>query len=403
MFQRFSAITRSNALYGLLAIFTLSLLLRIYFVFYGGQNFLEGDGKNYFAMINQLLDDNVYAYNSEQSNARVTPTFPLLFAALFQLFGVNLTLAKWVHILLGALTVFPVYYTIKPRTGPVWGLIAAAVVAVYPPFIYGAGLFLTETVFLLLLACIFWIWTKVEQNASHLRLIGCAFLLVAAILARPGALPIAAVMVLFLLWNRATRLKAVFFVLYVFAWFAPWTIRNIVVLHEFTLLASDSGNALLSGAYPFFKDQVNWKEMYALGLDQTSYGLRVIANGFKSDFWNYAAWFTYGKLVYLFKHMWISETMHFPRLYRMGAVLLHYGLICSALVTVPWKMWRKDMIAWSFAGMLAFQLLFIPTARYAVPFMMMAAMLLVIAASDMTRRYTQDKTSQVPIRPEINA
>lgn len=47
--------------------------------------------------------------------------------------------------------------------------------------------------------------------------------------------------------------------------FLPWIIRNYISLHEFTILSSDSGNALLAGAYPYFNEPINFKEMYALG------------------------------------------------------------------------------------------------------------------------------------------
>ncbi|MNR49655.1 hypothetical protein D3C85_1690600 [compost metagenome] len=67
--------------------------------------------------------------------------------------------------------------------------------------------------------------------------------------------------------------------------------------------------------------------------------------------------------------------MNFPQLYMYGGVLLHYLTLLLSLISVPYLLIKRNFLAFAFIGMLLFQLLFIPTARYGAPFMLLMAML----------------------------
>jgi 4-amino-4-deoxy-L-arabinose transferase-like glycosyltransferase len=371
----------------IIALFLFALFLRSWIVFHGNQPFYEGDGQRYDEMIERWRETGIYSYGSDEPNARVTPGFPLFYYAVFFLFGKSEATAVWTQMLISSLTVVPVFFLLY-RTAGLWLASAAALgVAVYPPFIFGSGLFLTEPLFLLLLACFFWAWSRWMEQPVLRRLWPAAVLLSWAVLTRPAALPIVPIALLFLWAHRPARKQIWTFAAFMAVCFAPWVIRNLVTLGEFTLLASDSGNALLSGAYPYFAEPINWKEMYSLGLSQTQYGIKVIIHGFQTDFLKYLEWFTIGKLRYLFSHLWISETMGFPVWLKAAGILLHFALVLSWIVILPWKLWRRDFTAWCFAAMLAFQLLFIPTVRYASPFILMGLILAALALKDGTERF----------------
>lgn len=361
-------------------LFALAFALRVIYVFVTStQSFLEGDAGRYFTMVEQLLSDQVYGYGSEESNARVTPGFPLFAYSIYSVLPFSPNVFRWIHILIGAATIFPVYSYVSSVSRPVLGWLAGLFVAVYPPFIYMTNLFLTETLFIFLIACVFASWQWMMNKPSIWLVILNAALLSWAILTRPGMLPVLIVAVLFLLFTKPAGRVLVPYLLTVGVCFLPWVLRNWIVLDEFTLLASDSGNALLSGAYPYFVENPNYKEMYSLGMSQTQYGVRVILRGFKDHFLEYLSWFSFGKLIYTFKSMWVSSTLNFPQLYMYGGVLLHYLTLLLSLISVPYLLLKKNFLAFAFTGMLLFQLLFIPTARYGAPFMLLMAMLVCVA------------------------
>ncbi|RUT33444.1 hypothetical protein EJP77_07285 [Paenibacillus zeisoli] len=362
-------------------LFVLAVGLRLVYVFVTStQNFLEGDAGRYFTMVEQLLTDQIYGYGSEKSNARVTPGFPLFAYSIYSIFPFTPNVFRWVHILIGAATVFPVYSYVSSVSRPLLGWLAGLFVAVYPPFIYMTNLFLTETLFIFLLTLFFASWQWMMNKPSVWSVILNAAVLSWAILTRPGMLPILMIAVLFLLFTRPARRLLIPYLLTVGVCFLPWTLRNWIILDEFTLLASDSGNALLSGAYPFFQENPDYKEMYSLGMSQTQYGVRVILKGFKEHFLQYLSWFSFGKLYYMFKSMWVSSTLNFPQLYMYGGVLLHYLTLLLSLISVPYLLIKKNFLAFAFTGMLLFQLLFIPTARYGAPFILLMVLLICSAA-----------------------
>lgn len=370
--NRFTSIFSKRRTLWLTLIFVVAVLLRALYVFVTGtQNFLDGDGGRYYSMLEQLSNHHIYAYGSEASNARVTPGFPIFAYLILSVTSFSLTAYKWVQLLLGAATIIPVFYLIRSKASDGLALLGALFVAIYPPFIFMTGLFLTETLFVFLLALFFAAWQRLWVNPSLMNSIGASAILSWAILTRPGMLPVVVLAIVFLAFAREKRRALLPFVATMVVCFLPWIIRNYVSLHEFTILASDSGNALLAGAYPYFKEPINFKEMYELGLNQTSYGIRVILEGFQTNFPLYLQWFTIGKLQALFSNMWVSNTLHFPQLYIYGGVALHYLTLLVAIPSLVYWLIKRNFLAWCCAGMLAFQLLFIPTARYGAPFILL--------------------------------
>lgn len=385
--ERTSIFTKRRLLW-LTLIFIVAVVIRAVFVFITGtQNFLDGDGGRYYTMLEQLSNHHIYAYGNEAANARVTPGFPIFAYLILSLTSFSLTAYKWVQILIGAATVIPVFYLIRKKGSDGLALLGSLFVAIYPPFIFMTGLFLTETLFVFLLALFFASWQRMWDSPTLLNSILSAVILSWGILTRPGMLPIFVLAMIFLACVREKRKAILPFVITMVVCFLPWVIRNYVSLNEFTILASDSGNALLSGAYPYFKEPVNFKEMYALGLDQTSYGIQVILEGFRTQFLTYLQWFTVGKLSVLFSNMWVSNTLGFPQLYIYGGVLLHYLTLLIGVPSLLYWMFKRNFVAWCSGGMLAFQLLFIPTARYGAPFMLLLAVLAIWTVIKLIKRF----------------
>ncbi|MBP1905469.1 4-amino-4-deoxy-L-arabinose transferase-like glycosyltransferase [Paenibacillus turicensis] len=385
--NRFTSSFSKRRTLWLTLIFVVAVLLRALYVFVTGtQDFFGGDGKRYYSMIEQLANNHIYGYGSETANARVTPGFPLFGYVILTLTSFSLTAYKWVQILLGAATIIPVFYLIRSKASVGLALLGSLFVAIYPPFIFMTGIFMTETLFVFLLALFFAAWERMWRNPTLLNIIMASAILSYGILTRPSMLPVIVLAIIFLAFVREKRRSLLPFVATMVVCFLPWIIRNYVSLHEFTILASDSGNALLAGAYPYFNEPINFKEMYALGLDQTSYGLQVILEGFQANFLLYLKWFTVGKLQVLFSNMFVSDTFHFPQLYVYGGVILHYLTLLIAVPSILYWLFKRNFLAWCCSGMLAFQLLFIPTARYGTPFILLFMVLGTWAISLLLKR-----------------
>ncbi|MBP2001925.1 4-amino-4-deoxy-L-arabinose transferase-like glycosyltransferase [Paenibacillus shirakamiensis] len=376
------------AAFWLPAIFFLALGLRFLYVFVlGSQNPLEGDASGYFSTVQQMIERNVYAYGQSEPNARVTPGFPLFAYIILSTFSMRLDALLWAQIIVGAATVLPAYAYIRAITNHGWGLLAGLFVAIYPPFIYGTGILITETLFIFFLACFFlsWQWMVERTHLTTVSLSG--FTLTLTILTRPTMFPVLAVAFIYFAWNARMRRWLLPYLIVTACCFLPWVLRNALVLGEFTLLASDSGNALLAGAYPYFREDVNYREMASLGLSQTAYGIRVIVNGFIERPLEFLGWFSFGKLYYTFRSMWVSSTLNFPQFYMYAGVLLHYLTLLLSLFALPLLIWRRSFLAVSFTAMLMFQLMFIPTVRYGAPFMLLMTFMVCQAAFLVNSRY----------------
>ena len=143
--------------------------------------------------------------------------------------------------------------------GPVIGLVAAAISAIYIYFFYYAASLMTETFFIL---GILWsldiaISIRYTQNprTSQWLLLGLAMTITA--LLRQTFLPVIGLIGLWL-WYAAqgARLKMIkgfaLSIIILILGIAPWTIRNYEVFHQFVLLNTNAGYAFYWANHPIF-------------------------------------------------------------------------------------------------------------------------------------------------------
>jgi hypothetical protein len=192
-----------------------------------------------------------------QEPSNYSPGLPLLVAAIYELSGgVHLELARVVLALIGSLAALFAYLLGNRLWGPVAGLLAAAVVAVYPALLQFQGMLMTEPLAVTLLAAsllsffwaadgrVLWAWTLPGILLGLLAMVRPEYLLFGFALAvvallrtqrvggwRPGIASAALMTAAFLLP------------------IAPWTIRNAVVLDRFVPISTGAGKALYVGTY----------------------------------------------------------------------------------------------------------------------------------------------------------
>ncbi len=188
-----------------------------------------------------------------------SPLYPAFMALIYKVWGLdNYYAVRVAQCVLGALLC-----AIVCAIGALWvsrtvGLVAAAITALYPPFIHfsyygGPGRLLSENLFMVLFAAAIWQILRLTKDPRNWRpaVIGGVLLGLSA-LARPIPTLFPGVLIVWALfakreawgvWLRAAGIVTVTFLLTL----APWTIRNYQVHHRFVLISTDQGHSFILG------------------------------------------------------------------------------------------------------------------------------------------------------------
>jgi 4-amino-4-deoxy-L-arabinose transferase-like glycosyltransferase len=194
-----------------------------------------------------------------QSANNYSPGLPLLAGGIYKLTGgVHERFVRLVLALIGSLAVLFAYLIGRRLSGPVAGLIGAAVVAVYPALLEYQGMFMSEPLAASLLsgAVLAMLWAGASgARALSRRWLAPGLVLGALALTRPEylaiSLPIAVVV-----FARGGRdgwheclLQAVIMLAGLALVVVPWTIRNEVALGRFVPISTGGGQVLFAGSY----------------------------------------------------------------------------------------------------------------------------------------------------------
>ncbi len=214
------------------------------------------DAAAYLDLSRSLYEDGTYGSRGFVNTSDWSPGAPLLYAgAFFATGGVREGTVRILNTILGCLGIV-VVFLLGLRLGTrTTGLLAAAAVAVYPPFIHSTGEILSEppALFTLPAAVLAFVWADGRRPAAWL-LPGLLFGLTALI--RPEYLAVGGAFAVFALvreWRRrgprAGVLAVTALVLALLVPVLPWTVRNYVVLDRFVPLSTGGGKALYVGTY----------------------------------------------------------------------------------------------------------------------------------------------------------
>lgn len=344
----------------------------------------------YDEMVHRLLDKGIYAYKEEDSNARVTPGYPLFMTAMYvvadQINVEPFPLIRWVQVLVSLATLVLIYMIALQATRNKWvAIMALFVSAIYHPFIWANGAVLTETLalFFLMGYLSMQLYAFRTQRKRDAALAG--LLLGITVLVRAEFLPLFVPLYgVFLLqqWYRSktdlmvsrpskwaifkkVALLGIITGLCLSATMLPWWIRNVVSLHEFVLTASQS-NPFKAGTFPD-KDYTD-KIVEQNGMTQDEYAWARIKAGFTQQTWKYVKWYTVGKLKYTYTHMFFGSG-HSPLYHAYPKVAsLHVFIIYSTIIPLLALVWRwrhpAAMLAVVIIIMTMIRLVFVPEYRY---------------------------------------
>jgi 4-amino-4-deoxy-L-arabinose transferase-like glycosyltransferase len=181
------------------------------------------------------------------------PGYPLLLAGVYWLFGPSLLAAKLANALLATATVVLVHRIGCELGRPRVGLVAAAVLALFPGDVLFAPAILSEALFAAVFSATLWAFLRLSNRGRTRAAAWCAFgaLLGAATLVRGTALVMLPIFTLTWLargtslgqsmrWTLAVAVGLV-------VTLAPWTVRNYLRLGYPIVLGTNGVNALWVG------------------------------------------------------------------------------------------------------------------------------------------------------------
>jgi 4-amino-4-deoxy-L-arabinose transferase-like glycosyltransferase len=223
--------------------FIVRLLFNVFVV--GFKTAPINDAKEYHQIAQNICKGEGFKLRGKVTSYRA-PLFPLSLAALYKVFGENLTVARLFLCILGALLVFLLYRVVCMEFNEGVAKLAAVIACFYPHLVWWTGLLLSETLFstLLCAAILFLLKTFKERKIRDAILAG-AFLGMGT-LTRPILLLF--LPFLFLWFYRRRQMKAFLIIIGLFLLVtAPWNIRNYF-LHEGLVPITTGGGLTFWGA-----------------------------------------------------------------------------------------------------------------------------------------------------------
>ncbi|WAH38830.1 glycosyltransferase family 39 protein [Alicyclobacillus dauci] len=377
---------------------------------------LGGDAVHYDHSAVVLLLKHVYTYWSWGPAAQVTPGYPLFleFAYWITLITshnhqVQMHVATTIQHLLAAATVFGLYRIMRYFL-PIWASFVGAVLwLIYPPATWAADQLLTETLYVFFLVWFTWSFLFALQNRSFWRFVLAGVMLALTTLVRPSIMPLVVAPLVLLLerqdWpNReALRTKLTNWLGYLAAFIVcmlPWWVRNVRVMHHFTLTDDDMGNPLLFGSDPNFQHDTNLASGLTPG-QQEQLAIHRIIEGFTQHPLVYLKWYTIDKLGLLFGTPWYMSTPGYdPTILTritFGYAQIHLVWVILGAVGLILGFWRPRMrwVSAMAVFLVVVQLPFIPINRYVfpnMPFMFIGVMILV----DLAVKLIRNRRATVP-------
>lgn len=214
------------------------------------------DALAYRALAESLYEEGTYGGDDFRDASDWSPGAPLLFAAgHFVAGGVNDGFARGIQALLGTAAIVIVFLLAfrLAGSGPA-PLVAAGLVAIYPPFIHSTGALMSEpaAIFTLPAAMLAFLWAADRRSALAWSLPGLLFGLTALI--RPeymfvgiAMLAVSMIRQLFSRGRSPAALAGLAFLIAALVPIVPWTVHNLETLDRFVPITTGSGKALFVG------------------------------------------------------------------------------------------------------------------------------------------------------------
>ena len=187
-----------------------------------------------------------------EPSARWPPVFPLVLAPFYALFGSDALVGELVNAVLGAACVPLLFLLARRLFGRREGLVAAAILALFPGQIFYADLLLAETLYAFWLLLLFLLLSAIPRDRLWPALgVGAAMGVMALTRSEGLFLVIPAIAVWWPQLERPALLRRVALLAAGMALVVgSWTVRNAIQLDAFVPIAHNGGQTLWSGHNP---------------------------------------------------------------------------------------------------------------------------------------------------------
>jgi 4-amino-4-deoxy-L-arabinose transferase-like glycosyltransferase len=243
------------------------------------------DEQHYTQLAGNLLHGYGFSWGPERPTSIRPPLYPAFVAAVWSVAGEgNHQAVRLVQIVLSALTAWFVFLIGRQFFGPMTGRLAAAMVWIYPSFIFFNVTILTETLYTFLLVAFLWLVARLVDSARLSVAIAAGLALGLACLTRSSLWPLPLVLCpLLLLVLRAPMSRRVGVAALVFAGYAtviaPWAVRNTRLQGVVTIVDTMGGLNLRMGNYEHTPEDRMWDAVALEGERNWSHALRVESPG----------------------------------------------------------------------------------------------------------------------------
>jgi 4-amino-4-deoxy-L-arabinose transferase-like glycosyltransferase len=265
----------------LILVFTISLILRLLFIFIHEDFKLLNEMGGYVYAAKNFLAGNGLLFSHERDyRAFLPPLYSVFLAVMFRIFGENYFIVRVVQSIFSAICAVLTYCLGKKMYNDKVARFAAIIMAVYPQNIVYSDLILTEVLFLVLFLSGFLLLVKCLERKSYSQAVMSGILLGLASLTRSISFYYIFFVLFCFIVFRNSRFKTRFIVIVALVTtmtISPWTIRNYILRHAFIPINTKSNIDLYmynhSGFYNILTNTPNIedeKRMDAMGTDEVT-------------------------------------------------------------------------------------------------------------------------------------
>jgi 4-amino-4-deoxy-L-arabinose transferase-like glycosyltransferase len=238
----------------LIGLFLLAVAFRAYGV-WSHPAVPVGDADDYNQLATRLVEGRGYVNAAGRPTAWRPPAYPVFLAGIYKIAGVDVQRATMVQVILGGLTVLMLTALAAMILGWPRALIAGAIAAVYPAFVWLPRLLFSENLSLFLMLVSLGTIILYLRTSRTIWIILFGVLCALNTLVRSGNLVfpiIVAIGLLILHWRNWKQLAAPLLVMAVVfvVTLLPWTIRNYRVFHHVIPVATQDGLTLYGSYWP---------------------------------------------------------------------------------------------------------------------------------------------------------
>ncbi|WP_158628854.1 glycosyltransferase family 39 protein [Dyella choica] len=300
-------------------------------------NYAALDIVKYGTLTREIAGEMYRGEKPVEPSSWMSPGYPLFLAAVYKLGGTQSTVFA-LQIALSIGTLAMIYYLlILLELRKVAVVVAMAVAAVYPGFIYNIDRLLTEHVFVAFFLAYAIFMTRAVTRRHLVDLAFAGIFLVLAIHVRSHAAPFVAVSLALILANgknHASKLRqCVAFLMPIGILMIPWWIRNLEDFHRFILLSEGGTGAKTWGDTPYFIDMSSTA-------DKTLNEVLSVNRG--ADSGVFYRWHIFGFIQYMWGDVWDEWIVH-PIKSLRPFLVLQIAVVVPTIMAIPLLVRRASL------------------------------------------------------------